>query len=214
MGCVANLLERGHSEPQQTESEKGGDDEGRIGGTKTPQDEDTSGSEEETQSVDSQTLDESLEEVAPDADELHALCTELSSVDDDQDCRRTPSTAESLFYNEAYLEQTGTAEPEMTQATSAAEFIPIYSTINLVRSSQFAAQWPKFSKGKAFEDTIGRCAARRGSRDDPSPFFYHCKTPGCLFKGLLSKKMFRHELGCTKEAIGRRAANANVPRPW
>lgn len=60
-------------------------------------------------------------------------------------------------------------------------WVDSYARYNVVNNAMFANAWKKFSDEQVgFEDSIGHHSVRGGSRDEPTPYIFHCRrTEGC-----------------------------------
>lgn len=83
------------------------------------------------------------------------------------------------------------------------DWISFYSKINVVHSYQFIAHWTRYSeKGEPFEDTIGAHSMRGNSRDDPTPYLFHCqKTEGCQYTSFKRMLLQQHESSCSQAML-------------
>ncbi|KAJ4373385.1 hypothetical protein N0V83_003680 [Neocucurbitaria cava] len=92
--------------------------------------------------------------------------------------------------------------PEDTDRTvsNAVDWINSYAKYNVVNNAIFARNWLSFSeKGASFEESIGHHAMRGNSRDEPTPYMFHCQqTPGCTYSNIREYHVTQHEGICSE----------------
>jgi len=95
------------------------------------------------------------------------------------------------------------ADNRQTTTLTAGQWIDRYARINIVQSAHFGAQWLAYTKkSQAFEGTIGQNSVRGNSRDDPTPWIWHClKTKGCTYQSVLKGLLTQHETVCTETLV-------------
>lgn len=88
-----------------------------------------------------------------------------------------------------------------------------YAKYNIVNNAKFANAWKKFSDEQVgFEDSIGYHSVRGGSRDEPTPYIFHCRrTEGCDYTTIKKALLDQHELSCSTRAVEANAQEKDIP---
>lgn len=125
--------------------------------------------------------------------------------------------AQDIDIEEAARVLLGQEEPQgdQTASNSHAGWIDGYARYNVVNNVRFALAWKPFSEGKVpFEDSIGRHSVRGNSREEPTPWVFHCqRTEGCEFSTILKPVLVNHELACSTTLVEARAAAREEVEP-
>ncbi|KAI9790013.1 MAG: hypothetical protein M1816_005627 [Peltula sp. TS41687] len=127
------------------------------------------------------------------------------NVDDSDNDMGTMLATQELLRSDEEEGEDGQSDSTLTTTSCIDDFIPLYSTINVVRHAHFARSWNAYSRGDAaFDATIGPFCHVGHSRDDPTPFEYFCqKTQGCTYKSHDKDCRQSHELICNVDYAAR-----------
>lgn len=90
--------------------------------------------------------------------------------------------------------------------TTPADWVTAYARVNVVDNSSFAGLWLKHCRdpacvpvGPEFERIFAKFCNQGGSRDEPSPKLYYCRTSGCPFVTVHRDPLRSHEESCNED---------------
>jgi uncharacterized C2H2 Zn-finger protein len=106
-------------------------------------------------------------------------------------------------------------------ASNPEQWINGFARHNVVKNTCFAEMWKGYSDGKSsFDESITQHSVRGNSRDEPTPYTWHCRrTEGCGYTAIKQDLLRIHELSCTAARVEIRSKEAEAedvlrcPRP-
>ncbi|KAJ5910250.1 hypothetical protein N7504_004893 [Penicillium tannophilum] len=94
----------------------------------------------------------------------------------------------------------GLDEDEGTTAMPTTEFIGRYARLNIVLLQAFARKWRALARNEPSDVSLHSVTGN--SRDEPTPFVFHCHNHGCSYETIIKDTLQQHERACSGHRRG------------